>query len=197
MHWWVLTFQIIYGLASRLARFTDKGEGSNVISKTCIIVLALTLGGCSSSTLVVPTDQRGGISIESFNQTIQFEDVNVLFNDGSEVRGRGVHIEHDSVSWQSTESDSLFHVPVANIHTISTNSNKLKGGLLGFTAGAAGGALAGSRIADGFDASSDSKGLTMALGTAGGAVAGGLIGTIVGLSITKPHVYEFRGGSSR
>ena len=156
----------------------------------------LTFAGCTSSTLVTPTNQPGKLSIEGFNQRIHDEEVAILFNDSSKSSGKGFRIEHDSASWRETESDSLFHVPIAEIHTISTGPNRFGGGLMGFGAGLAGGALAGLVIASGFEASSESKGLTIALGTAGGAVAGGLIGTVVGIVIVQPHVYEFRNNSS-
>lgn len=159
--------------------------------------LTLIVSGCTSSTLVTPTNQSGTLSIDGFNQKIHDEEVIVLFNTGLKTAAIGFRIEHDSASWGETGNGSLFHIPLAKIHTVSTGPNRLVGGLIGLGAGLAGGALAGYLIANGFDASSDSKGLTMALGTAGGAGAGGIIGTIIGINNGPSYEYYFGNALSK
>jgi hypothetical protein len=161
-------------------------------SQICVIVLILTLTGCGSSSVVMPINMSAKSSIDEFNREIYNEEVIVLLNDGSQTHGKQFRVDYDSASWREIESERHFHVPVAAIQTVSTDPNRFVGGLIGIGAGAAGGALIGWRIADGIDASSDSKSLTVAGGTAGGAIVGGLIGTFVGMAMVRSSAYNFR-----
>ena len=165
-------------------------------SQLCIILLALTLAACSSSTLVTSNEQRGAISIDQLNQKTQHEVATIFFHDSTTASGSEFRIEHDSASWREIETGNRVIMPITRIHAISTSPNRLAGGLLGFGAGLAAGALIGWRIADGSTSPGADHGLYTLLGTAAGAGAGALMGTVLGVTIAQPNVYEFNTAAS-
>ena len=159
------------------------------------VLIAFTALGCSSSSLVTSTGQKGDLSFDQLDEKIRDDEITISLYDDSKVIGKGFHIENDSASWIGVESGTLFKTPVSKIHTLSTSPNRFVGGLIGFGGGLVVGGLAGMAIGSGF-ASTAEHGTWSALGAAVGAGIGALIGTPIGVAVAPSEEYHFSETSS-
>ncbi len=156
----------------------------------CMFALAWALVSCSSSTLVTPTGQGGDFSFEDLNKKIPDNEITISLDDGSEVIGRGFHIQNDSASWTRVDSGSLFKSPVSRIHMLSTSPNRFVGALMGFGGGLVLGGLAGMAVGSGFRSTAE-QGTWSGLGAAVGGGFGALVGTTIGAVVAPSKEYHF------
>ena len=151
-----------------------------------ILLIAMTLIGCTSSYLVSRLGGKDGMSYQEFNDRVKGKTVRIELLNGRKIEGMNLQASKDSLQWFSESTDSTFGVTVDEIKRVVRKDNWL-GALEGFGAGlVAGGAYGFLSVTpensnNGFFGSWQSVRLikTLVLGVLG-AFTGGIIGMIVG-----------------
>jgi outer membrane lipoprotein SlyB len=155
-----------------------------------VIVLSVIISGCSSSTLVTPSGEKGDISYPEFNAKLGNDEANIKLKDGRTVSGKSIYASHDTISWNDPKNQSRMSAPVENVHEVFI-VNHTPTGFLGLLLGAAVGVGVSLSVTSG--PSNGGEGVVWAIAPPSGAAIGAVAGALIG-SRTR---YEFPKDTTR
>jgi hypothetical protein len=164
------------------------GSGG-ALKKVCFFALTLLLlSGCSSTTIIGPSNSDGSLSYPLFNLKIRWSQVKVeLFNNRSFI-AREIHVQDDSTSFLDVRANVWRVVPTHEISSIERNDRDA-GHFRGILAGAATGIAAGAIAYSSTNPSGGFEPVVSAGLIVSGAMLGGVVGNVVGAAIGVSEHY--------
>jgi hypothetical protein len=156
----------------------------------CLILCSVLFIGCGSSYRVTQTGRGADLSTSALNEIVRDKAVVVTLWTDAEVPAEQFQCHRDSASWRGRRDAAVVKVPVSQIRSLTTEPDRLQGGLLGLVAGTFLGATLGLIVDSGPE--STGTGLMGArLGVVMGVFGGGLLGTVTGVASSQACEYRF------
>ncbi len=158
--------------------------------KILVIILSLTLPGCSSTHLVTPAGQGETMSFEGVNRRVKSHEVTVTSDGDQTTTAKMFYLDGDSASWTEVSSGRLVKVPVTKIQQLVVVPTTFVEGMAFVGCGIVLGGLIGWQIGSGWT-------YTLGEGTPGqrgmaiGAVTGAVIMTLFVITEGGDPVFVF------